>query len=237
MLRDYKLSGRDDELGKQVEEIILKDDFLGKPYHRYRLVYVFERNTLVPAGLYDPAVKDNYYTLNYNLEDNYQVSNNRIMEPDSFLLFDVRKDLQDVLIKAFPEASLSHHIKPLLSACFNNAGKQSEKYIHINIEDTYFNIVIISDRNMEFINTFRYRNSSDIIYYLLFSFEKLGIGKKETIHATGLIGKGDELYNNLSRYAGNIKLEKPAGKWSLSYVFESIDLHRYSNLFNILSCV
>lgn len=237
MLRDYKLSGRDDELGKQVEEIILKDDFLGRPYHRYRLVYVFERNTLVPAGLFDPAVKDDYFTLNYNLEDNYLVSNNRIMEPDSFLLFDVRKDLQDVLIKAFPEASLSHHIKPLLFACFNNARKQNDKYIHINIEDTYFNIVVISDRKMEFINTFRYRNSSDIIYYLLFTFEKLGIGKKETIHASGLIGKGGELYNNLSRYAGNIKLEKPVGKWSLSYVFESIDLHRYSNLFNILSCV
>ncbi len=237
MLRDYKLSGRDDELSKQIGEIILKDDFLGKPYHRYRLVYIFEKNTLVPAGLFDPAAKDDYFTLNHILDDNYLVSNNRIMEPDSYLLFDIRKDLQDVFIKAFPEASLSHHLKPLLYACFDNATRQKERYLHINIEDTYFNIVIIRDRKMEFINTFRYRNSSDILYYLLFTLEKLKIGKEETIHATGLIRKGDELYNNLSPYTSKIKLEKPRGSWSLSYVFESIDIHQYSNLFNIVSCV
>ena len=42
MLREYKLSGRDYELSKQIEEIIYKDDFLGKPYHKYRLVYIFD---------------------------------------------------------------------------------------------------------------------------------------------------------------------------------------------------
>jgi len=236
MLREYKLSGRDDELSKQIEEIIFKDDFLGKTYHRYRLIYVFERNTLVPAGLFDPAAKDDYFTLNHNLEENHIVSNNRILEPDSFLLFDIRKDLQDTLVKAFPEASLSHHLKPLLFSCFNNAVRQNERYIHINIEDTYFNIVIIDNRKMEFINTFRYRNSSDILYYLLFTFEKLDIGKNETVHLTGLIKRGDELYNNLSRYVSKIKLEKPQGNWSLSYIFESIDIHRYSNLLNIVSC-
>lgn len=236
MLREYKLSGRDDELSKQIEDIIYKDDFLGKSYHRYRLIYVFERNTLVPSGLFDPAVKDDYFTLNHKLEENYIVSNNRVMEPDSFLLFDVRKDLQDTLVKAFPEASLSHHLKPLLFSCFNNAVKQSERYIHINIEDTYFNIVIIKDRKMEFINTFRYRNSSDILYYLLFTFEKLSIGKEEVVHISGLLDKGDELFNNMSQYVSKIKLEKPHGSWSLSYVFESLGIHRYSNLFNIVSC-
>jgi hypothetical protein len=237
MLREYKLSGRDDELSKQIEEIIYKDDFLGKPYHKYRLVYIFEKNTLVPAGLFDPAVKDDFFTLNYSLEDNYIVSNNRVPEPDSFLLFDVRQDLQDLLIKAFPEASLSHHAKPLLFSCFGNAVKQNNRYIHINIEDCYFNIVIINERKMEFLNTFRYRNSSDILYYLLFTFEKMGISKDETVHLTGLIEKGDELYNNMLRYVSKIEFEKPIGNWSLSYIFESIDIHRYSNLFNIVNCV
>jgi len=237
MLREYRISGRDDELAKQVGEIILKDDFLARSYHKYRLVYVFEKNTLVPAGLFDPAVKDDYFTLNHKLEENYIVSNNRLMEPDSVLLFDIRQDLQDALIKAFPEASLSHHLKPLLHTCFGNAAKSKERYIHLNIEDTYFNILLIDKGKMEFINTFRYRNSSDILYYLLFTFEKLGIGKDEQVHLTGLTDKGDELYNNMSDYVSRILFEKPVGNWSLSYVFESVGIHRYSNLFNIVNCV
>ena len=237
MLREYKLSGRDSDLCKQIEEIIYKDDFLGKPYHKYRLVYIFEKTTLIPTGLFDPAVKDDYFTLNHILEDNYIVSNNRIVEPDSFLLFDIRQDLQELLIRAFPEASLSHHLKPLLFTFFNNSTNQTERYIHINIEDTYFNVVVLDKGKMEFINTFRYRNSSDILYYLLYTFEKMNIDKNEVVHITGLVDMGDELYNNMARYINKIKLEKPVGNWSLSYVFDSIFTYRYSNLFNIVSCV
>ncbi len=237
MLRDYKLNGRESDLCKQVEEILYKDDFLGKQYHAYRLIFIFERSTLVPAGLFDPAVKDDYFTLNHNLEEGYIVTNNKIEEPDALLLFDIRLDLQELLIKAFPEASLSHHAKPLLCSSFRNAGTQSGRYIHLNIEDTFFNLFLIDNKKLEFFNTFRYRNSSDILYYLMYSFEQFGIKKEEIINVTGLIEQGGELYNNIARYASGITLRKPEGSWSLSYVFDSINLHSYSNLFNIVSCV
>jgi len=237
MLREYRLSGRDNELARQVEDIVYKDDFLGRQYHAYRLVYVFERNTLVPSGLFDPAVKDNYFTLNHNLEEGYVVANNRIDSPDSYILFDIRQDLQELLIKTFPDASQSHHIKPLLFSAFRTASGQSGRYIQVNIEDTFFNLIIIENDKLEFFNTFRYRNASDILYYLMFTFEKLNILSKETVFMSGEIEQGDELYTNLSAYAGNIKFIKPGGNYTLSYVFDPLSLHRYGNLFNIVSCV
>lgn len=237
MLREYKLSGHENSLCKEIEEIIYKDDFLGRSYHAYHLIFVFERNTLVPAGLFDPAVKEDYFTLNHNLEEAYIIANNKIEQPDALLLFDIRSDLQELLIKAFPEASLSHHVKPLLFAAFKNAISQNHSYIHLNIEDTFFNLFLIDKKKLHFFNTFRYRNSSDILYYLLYSFEQFGIEKNEAIYVSGLIEHGDELYNNMSRYVSQINFVKPEGKWSMSYIFDSINLHTYNNLFNIISCV
>ena len=237
MMREYRLSGRENDLAGQVEEIIYKDDFLGKQYHAYRLIYVFERNTLVPSGLFDPAVKDNYFTLNHKLEEGYIVANNRIDNPDSYILFDLRQDLQELFIKAFPDASQSHHIKPLLYSAFLTSERNTGRYIQVNIEDTFFNLVIIENNKLEFFNTFRYRNASDILYYLMFTFEKLGISSKETVFLSGEIEHGDELHTNLSTYAGNIKYINPEGNYSLSYVFDPLSLHRYGNLFNIVNCV
>ena len=237
MLREYKLSGKENELSSQVGEIIYKDDFLGKQYHAYRIVYIFERNTMVPSGLFDPAIKNDYFTLNHNLEEAYTVSNNKLDYPDSYLLFDIRNDLQELMIKTFPDASQSHHIKPLLFSSFKEASRQQGRYIKLNIEDTFFNIAIIENGKLEFFNTFRYRNASDILYYLMFTFEKLGIENHETVHISGEIDSNDELYENLSRYASSLKLDTPEGKWSLSYVFDPLKLHRYGNLFNIVSCV
>ena len=237
MFREYKLNGRETDLTKQVEEIIYKDDFLERKYHAYRLVYVFERNTLVPSGLFDPAVKNEYFTLNHNLEEGYTISNNKLNEPDSLLLFDLRKDLHYLLIKSFPDSSLSHHIKPLLFSAFHNSSQKAGKFVQVNIEDTFFNLLVVENTKLEFFNTFRYRNSSDILYYMMLTMKQLEIGKETTINLSGNIELNSELHINIMRYASTVKFVKPEGSWSLSYVFDSLEIHKYGNLFNIVSCV
>ncbi|MCD4769853.1 MAG: DUF3822 family protein [Bacteroidales bacterium] len=237
MLREYKLSGKENEICGEIEGIIDKDEFLRKSYHRYHIIFSFERNTLVPSGLFDPALKDDYFKLNHLIKEGYVVSNNRLTNPDSVLLFDIRKDILDLFVNAFPEASLSHQVRPLLNSVFSKTKKTTDKYIRVNIEDTYFNIFVITGQNLQFFNTFRYRNTSDILYFTLFTFENLDLGKDETLYLSGQIEKDDELYNGFMKYVTSLKFTKPEGSFSMSYIFDNIDIHRYSNLFNIVNCV
>lgn len=236
MLRDYKLNGRPGEISSQVMEILNNDEFLGRQYRRYRVIFSFMQTTMVPAALYDPALKNEYFTLNYTLDEGHVVSNNHIEEPDSFLLFDVRKELLDLLVTAFPEASLSHQVRPLLHGAFTRARSVRERFIQINIEDTYFNLVVIEERKLRFFNTFRFRNSSDILYYLMHTFEQLGIKGDEPVWVSGNIEINDDLHISLSKYVKTIKFAEPSGSFSLSYIFDTIGIHRYINLFNIASC-
>jgi len=165
MLREYTLNGREPELSSQLKDISDKDEFIGKPYRKYRVIFSFERSTIVPSALYDPALKDEYFTLNHILPPESVVSNNKLPEPDAYLLFDLRSDLLDEVCRIFPEATLSHQARPLLFDSFISAGKQTGRYLRANIEDSYFNIIAISGKKLEFYNTFRYRNSSDILYF------------------------------------------------------------------------
>lgn len=236
MFRDYKLSGREPGLVDEIKDIAAKDEFLNREYRRYRIIFNFERSTLVPASLYDPAIKNKYFELNHKLEDNYVVSNNRLTNPDSYLLFGVRKDIFDLLVNLFPDASLSHQVKPLLHSSFRQARKTKDRYVRVHFDQGFFNILIIRDDDLQFFNTFRVRSDSDILYYLMNSFNRFKITDDHVVHLSGHISKFDDLYNNMLRYIKTLKFAAPEGDFSMSYIFDEMGTHQYCNLFNIVNC-
>ncbi|MDZ7739863.1 MAG: DUF3822 family protein [Bacteroidales bacterium] len=111
MFREYKLPDREDAIARRMKEIADSDEFLSREYRKYRLVFNLEQSTIVPTALYDPAIKNEYFMLNHSLGDDYTVSNNKLINPDAYLLFGIRKDIFDMAYKLFPEASLSHQAK------------------------------------------------------------------------------------------------------------------------------
>lgn len=236
MFRNYKLSGKEQDLADEVRDIAGKDEFLSRQYRRYRIVFNFERSTIVPATLYDPALKDEYFELNHKLEDNHIVSNNRLQNPDAYLLFNIRKDVYDISYNLFPDATLSHQVKPLLDSSFRQTRATKDQYIRVHIDQGFFTLIMLKDQELQFFNTFRVRNDSDILYYLMNSFNRFKIGRDQPVNVSGNISKFDDLYNNMLRYIKTIKLSDPEGEFSMSYIFDEMETHRYCNLFNIINC-
>ncbi len=236
MFREYKLSGKEINIATEINNIVTRDEFLAKQYRRYRIIYNTERSTIVPYSLFDPALKTDYFKLNHNLEEGYMVSNNRLEEPDAYLLFDLRKDIFDLSCTLFPDASLNHQAKPLLNSSFRISRKTKEEYIRIHFESSFFILIIIKDNELQFYNTFRVRNDSDILYFLLNSFNRFSIDSSQPVWLSGNISKQDDLYSNLLKYIKTLRFAYPEGEYSLSYIFDEMATYRYCNLFNIVSC-
>ncbi|HCC69766.1 MAG TPA: hypothetical protein DEQ09_01230 [Bacteroidales bacterium] len=237
MFRDYKLSGNEASLAEEIKNITGKDEFLTRQYRRYRIVYNFEQSTLVPAALYDPAIKNEYFGLSHKLDDNYIVSNNKLASPDAYLLFGVRKDIFDLSINLFPDASLSHQARPLINSSFRQARKTKDQYIRTHFDQGFFTLLIIHDNDLQFFNTFKVRNDSDILYFLMNTFNRFNIENDRAVHISGNISKFDDLYNNMLRYIKTLKFAAPEGDFSMSYIFDEMGTHQYCNLFNIVNCV
>jgi hypothetical protein len=109
-------------------------------------------------------------------------------------------------------------------------------YVHVHVERDYFNLLIFSNE-LKFSNTFKYRNVSDILYYVLNVFTKIGIEQDETIYFSGITQKYDDLTSGFSAYVKTIKFSEPRGNFTFSYIFNEMDLHRYLNLFSAFNCV
>lgn len=219
-----------------IKDLISHDDFLTRMYKKVKVVMPSPKFTLVPAPLFDPAKKEEYFTFNLNRGDNEMIASNRVADPDSFVIFSEPASLYEIPGQFWPGVFPFHHTKPLLNQLSHKSRSMSGNYVHVHVEKEFFNIFIYSGGNLIFSNTFTYRNISDILYFVLNIFKSKGIGNDETIHFSGLTGKFDDISSGFAMYIRNLKFTEPSGNFTFSYVFNELELHRYINLFSLTSC-
>jgi hypothetical protein len=221
----------------KIGELILKDDFLSKRYKKVNCVSPSARFTLVPAPLYDPGKKSEYFTFNHILEEGNIVLADKTLNPDAFLVFSVPRSISELVNSSYPGVHQHHHIKLLLDHTSSNRKNLTGNYIHVHIERDFFNLIVYTNNILKFCNSFAYRNISDILYYVLNAFKNMDIKQEETVFFSGLTEKYDDLSSGFSLYIRNIKFAEPSGNFTFSYVFNEMELHRFLNLFNVVNCV
>jgi hypothetical protein len=221
---------------EKIHELLSKDDFLCKKYKKVNIVLPSQKFTLIPAPLFDPARKDDYFYFNHNKEDGRNVLTNKLTDPDIYLIFSESTQILNITNQFYPGILPYHHMKPIFRFISANRKNASGKYLHLHVEREYFNLIIFNSSQLQFCNTYTYRNISDILYFVLNVFKNLDIKQEETIWLSGLTEKYDDLSSNLSIYIRNLKFAEPSGNFTFSYVFNETDLHRYLNLFSIPNC-
>jgi hypothetical protein len=221
---------------EKISELLFKDDFLSKKYKKVNLILPSHKFTLVPAPLFDPAKKDDYFYFNHNKEEGRNIIANKLTDPDSYLIFSESTSILNITNQLYPGVFPYHHLKPLFSYISGNRKNVAENYIHLHIDREYFDLIIFNHNLLQFCNTYTYRNISDILYFVLNVFRNLDIKQEETIWLSGLTEKYDDLSSNLSIYVRNLKFSEPSGNFTFSYVFNETGLHRYINLFSLSNC-
>ncbi len=220
----------------RIRELISKDDFLTRRYRKVNVVMPTPKFTIIPAPLFDPGKKEEYFSFNLGRDENEIVAANKIPDPDSYIVFSVPKTLYEIPGLIWPAAYPFHHTKPLLNQLSHNSKSISGYYVHVHIEKEFFNILVFDHGTLKFSNTFNYRNISDILYYVLNVYKSMGISHDEPLHFSGHTGKYDDIWSGFAMYIRNLKFTDPAGSFTFSYVFNELELHRFINLFSVTSC-
>jgi hypothetical protein len=221
---------------EKINEIFNKDDFLTRRYRKVSLVMPSQKFTIVPAPLFDPGKKDEYFTFNHLVNDGNIIISNKLNDPDAFVVFTVSKPMADLLGSFHPGVLPYPQVKPLLNHISHSRKSVNGNYIHIHVEREFFNLIIFDHNLMKFCNSFKYRNITDILYFALNVFRNLGLNQEETIHLSGFTEKYDDLSSNLSICVRNVKFAEPSGNFTFSYVFNDTALHRFLNLFSAVNC-
>lgn len=220
----------------KMEEIISRDDFLTRHFKKVYIVIPSPKSTLIPSPLYEDTRKDDYFRFNFSPGEGCIVLMNRINEPDANLIFAVSESITGLVQNYWPGIQPVHHLKPLLQAITVSRRSQYGNYIHVHLENDFFNMIIYNQNSLKFCNTFNYHSLSDIQYYVFYVMKRLNISQEEIIHFSGKTEKYDRMVHDFSKYARNVRFAEPSGNFTFSYVFSEMIQHRYYNLFTVINC-
>jgi hypothetical protein len=111
------------------------------------------------------------------------------------------------------------------------------KQVFINIHNDYFEITVIQGLRLQYLNTFRYTAPSDVLYYVVFILEQLGLMPSEQdIVLMGKVSVDSHIYEQLKLYCGSLRFaENPEGL-EYSDLFKGIGLSQFYTLLNIPLC-
>ena len=98
-------------------------------------------------------------------------------------------------------------------------------------------IGIAQSKKLEFYNTFTFKDSSDVVYYILSVLDHFRLSPlfTEVFLASG-IENHDEMFDLINNYLNMIKFIRPSDRYLYSYIFDELQLTRFSNLFNLAMC-
>jgi hypothetical protein len=237
MLRSYQPENGKNYTIEEIGDFTGKDDFLLKDYKKVHIITPAAKFTLVPEPLFDPAKKDEYFRLNHLPEEGVSIINNRITDPDSYLIYGLSDSLYNLIKNTWPGVYPIHNLKPLFEHLRLKGRLAENNYIHAHIEYDFFTCIFFINNTLKFCNSFNYRTDSDILYYLLNVFRSLDLKQEETIHISGQTDRFLDLVPSLNTYIRTVKVELPSGDFNFSYVLNDVGLNRFINLFNVFKCV
>jgi len=107
----------------------------------------------------------------------------------------------------------------------------------INLNKEFFDIIVVQNNALKFINTFLYVNSIDLLYFILYVCKQLKIdAKKMTFHLAGEESNKTELTNDLYDYIPNLKKTDSLQGLTLSESIGKIDASRHFTLLHLAKC-
>ena len=236
MLRHYPREITDEISLRPLNDIIEADDFLKRHYRKVFIIVPTMKYTMIPAPVYEPSLRDDYFRFNQHVADETAIYSNKLSFPDAVVLFSPENDVKKTLDAHWNDVAVWHHTRPLMQHVFSACRTSDDRYIHIHFEKGFTTVVITENRNLTFCNSFPGTAITDAGYFLFSVLDRRGIRNDETIHVSGIIEPYSEVHLSLLNFAENIKFATPLIRQSYSYVMNEVHMHRWLNLFTAVAC-
>ncbi len=235
VLKDFEFNSRNiEESIVNLERIITSEFLLKKEFYSSCLSLNNLPSTLVPTPFFNDKKKENI--LNFSQEIYDDILTDKLQHIDAVNIYSAPTILTELIQKYFPstqiKSSSSIWIDQLLAQ-----NKEDEK-VYAVISNDLLELFIMKNGNLELHNNFVTGSKEDVLYYLLFVMEQLGLSTEKTeLVLFGHILKSDELYQLLFNYVRYISFGKRPNNLQYANKLESIQKHQYFCLFSQLLCV
>ncbi len=222
----------------KMKNVVDKDAFLSKKLKMIKMAYTSTKNILVPSPLFNSKTLRKMFEINHVLEDEDGLYFNYLPCIDAYNIFSMPSNVTTFMINKFDDVKFYHHSTPFILSAFEYKAKNKANLpvIHINVNDTFFDILVIVENKLQLYNTFPFKENTDIMYYTANVLKQLELKpQKVSLYISGkLINK----QSNLTAYMKTLfpLSETVKHKTEMLYEYPEVPEHLIYNTLNLYKC-
>lgn len=234
LLKDFEFETNNiEESTKKINEIITNESLLQQTFYSSSLICVNFPSTLVPSTLYKEEQKRKVLAFNHEVYD--EILTDQLKQMEVVNIYSIPSSLLDTVREIFPNTQIKCNSTILIEQLLLQNIKQEK--VFASVKKDLLEVCVISDNKLVFHNCFECETKEDILYYLLFTMEQLGLSVEETnLILLDDILISDESYHLLYDYVRNISFGSRPNNLKYAKELEDLKAHQYFCLFAQLLC-
>jgi len=211
---------------------------LKKPFRACKVIWEGTKTTLLPESLFDENDQQKLLSFNVNLDPWDMVRHDRLKHFQAVNVFAVPERVEQILIKNLAVDQIHHLTSALIESLYCDFRNQlSRPKVFLHIRDPWFDLLIMDQAKLHFVNMFEFHHPEDLVYYTLFVLEQVGLNPEQAeVVLLGKINKNMPCYNLLFKYIRRIEFARRHSGYQYSSVFNEIPPQAYFPLLNLNLC-
>ncbi len=222
------------ELFDAISGILNEDPLLHKAYSTVSCIHPDQRSTMLPAALFDKEQLKSYFEFNHPLKELDELHYNYLSRLDAYLIFPIYHEISNLYLQSWVNAGFFHPVSILAEEAL---GQRDGVVVSIQFSGNHFDILATEGQSLKLHNSFSYRSDEDLLYFILFIFDKLGLEQAETpVLLSGNIDKFKDTPAFLKPYFKKLIFRPAPSGFRYPPAFDRIQEHIYLNVFKVYHC-
>jgi hypothetical protein len=212
-------------LVSNLKNAIEETEMLKHTYGTVNIILADTNYTLVPKEYYAEQYEGEFYRLNTSSTAGSSILSNTTSDEQTVILFDIEKQLHKYILTHYPKARIYAAVTPLIDFGIERSFANNKRYSLLYMHKHSIDFMCYENAAPLFVNTFRFRNDTDALYFLLNCWGTLNLSQTDdTIHIAGQPRHTKNITKELEKFIQNIHIVRPAEE------FHSTELARIDEM-------
>lgn len=223
---------------EHLRNLLHTEGYLIKNYKSVHFMYQAPGSLLIPGPLFSTDHAEDYFRFSGTVDPELEIHYRKVPSIDAFLLFQMRKDISELISGSLSDCKIFHHAFPQIeNAVLDGKNKSLPSLLYADIHPTFIDLMLLHSGQLTFYNSFSIRNNEDLDYFILYLFDQFGLSQEETpLILSGFIELFPEALAVLEKYLKKISYLEFNKSYSYSYTFNDLVQHQFAHLINLARC-
>lgn len=222
-----------DEIRKFIEDEGLKD----AQFENVNIVYATRNTTIAPDAIFDETSAENIYALNRRISPDEEIRYSRLQKSQTVIIFAIEKEVSAILDELFPRYNLFPQSHPLIETGLTKtkiSEKPNRQRMLVQVFEDFFEILVIDKGQIVNYNTYSYKSANDMLYFIVNTFEQLGLSQEECeVAFSGFIEQDNLTIIQLKKFVRTVYFESINRDFKYFFRFQEFAPHYFYNFLNI----